>query len=141
MPQAADTYNLRIEGPAKDARFYMSTVPAMPTITLTAKVDNVPAPQLLKFDWIITLVYDSYIAATAGQKTYQVRPRPHPPIAPMSGQQITVPLTSLMCGRLKVTVSTTIQNQLRIATRDDILIGGTNPSSGELAGVVPEVIV
>jgi hypothetical protein len=141
MPQQADTYNLRIEGPPKDARYYMSTVPAMPVIVLTAKVDNVPMPHLLTYNWLITLVYDSYIVTTPGQRTYQVRTKTHPPLPPMTGQQVTVPLTSLMCGRLTATVSTTIQGQFRTVTRKDILIGGTNPSSGELAGVVPEVIV
>lgn len=136
-----DAFNLTIDGPPKDARFYMSTTPAMPTITLVAKVEKVLLPQLVIYSWQFSLVYNSYITTTPGQRTYNVRAKTHPPMPSMIGPQVTVPLSTLMCGRLTVTLTALLEGKYRTVTRNDILIGGTNPSSGELAGAVPEAIV
>lgn len=136
-----DAYNLRIEGPPKDARFYMSTVPTMPSITFSAKIDNVLLPQVLPFKWEFTLDYQSYITTAPGQKTVNVRTKSHPPIPPMMGPSATVTFSTLMCGRLTVRLSTMMGAKILMAERNDILIGGTNPSTVELSGAVPEAIV
>lgn len=117
-------------------RFYISTAPAMPEVVLTAVVTGAAAPPASSYRWTFALAYPGFIPAP------QAHPRPasarrHPAIAPTTGNPARVPFTVVTGGRLTATVEVMVGGAKLSATRDDILIGGTNPTATDLAIAVP----
>ncbi|NTV95813.1 MAG: hypothetical protein HGA75_10400 [Thiobacillus sp.] len=119
---------------------YMSTVPAMPKIAVQAVVTGAPPQAKLEFTWSFKLEYNSFIATT-GARRRNVRTKVHPPMTAQKGNPVVVPLSTLMCGKLTVTVETSLNGQKLSASRDDIFVGGTNPSVAELHGAVNQRVV
>jgi hypothetical protein len=132
---------VRIGGAASDSHFFMSTVPAMPQIRLTAELVGFPPNTAAAFTWTFALDYAEYLVTRAGQRRFNVRTKSHPPIAPRTGLSVIVPLTTVMCGRLTVTLTATVGTRQLTATRRDILVGGSNPSSAELSSLIPDELV
>ncbi|WP_425228372.1 hypothetical protein [Sphingomonas sp.] len=131
---------------ATATRFNLSSVPAMPEIVLTAvmgepprpgapPVPPTPLPPNAVLVWHVALAYPGFIAVAHGL-TRPGRARTHPAIAPIMGNPARVPFTEVMGGRLTVRLEVTIGTQKLSATRDDILIGGTNPTAAELSAAV-----
>lgn len=128
-------------------RFFLSTVPAMPDIVLTATMSEprksgvpptppVPLPPNATFTWRVALAYPGFIAVPHGL-TRPGRARTHAAIAPIMGNPARIAFTEVMGGRLTVTLEVTIGTRKLTAKRDDILIGGTNPTALDLASAVP----
>ncbi len=125
---------------APDTRFYISTAPEMPRITLQAVVQGIPTQVKPEFAWSFKLEYNDFIVLP-GSRRRNVRPKAHAAMPNMTGNPVTVPLSTLMCGRLTVTVETTVGGAKLSATRNDILVGGTNPTAVDLTAVVVQAIV
>ena len=117
-------------------RYYLSTAPALPVIQLEAVFDHpLPGPPPV-FTWKFSFEYPDFIVVPGGRRR-NVRAKSHPPMLDKVGNPVRVPLTTVMCGRLTVVVETMIQGVRTTARREDILVGGTNPSEGELVAAVP----
>lgn len=119
---------------AAATRFYISTAPAMPTIVLTALVDGRPAAGA-NFRWQVGLSYPRFITVDGGSSR-NVVPKTHPAMPPLVGNPVTVTFRALMGGQLTVSVEGVVAGQRLSATRNDIYIGGTNPTNADLAGAV-----
>ena len=123
-------------------RFYMTSTPSMPMIELEAAWDAPRSGPVPVFNWTFALAYTGFIAVPGSitrntlHKDTPVVPKHHPPMRDATGQRVRVPLTTPMCGVLTVSVETIVQGVRISARRDDIYIGGTNPSPEELAAAV-----
>lgn len=120
---------------ATDTRFFIDLVPAMPQVSLTAKLDGKPVASNV-CTWRFALEYPDFIAVPLGQAR-PVTPKIHPPIAPVSGNPAIVPFSTLMCGRPIATVEIMSGGPSRTETRKDILIGGSNPTASDLRPQCP----
>lgn len=125
---------------ASSTQFFMSTTQVMPRVELKAVVTGLPATTKLDFTWRVQFDY-SHFLQVPGARRRNVRTKSHPPMPALKGNPVVVPFTTAMCGQLTVTVEVMIDGKLVKATRDDILIGGTNPSAAELRRVVGSSVV
>ena len=66
---------LRIGGAPPDARFYISTAPAMPLITLIAELIGPRSAGPVSFNWQFALAYSSYIITRPGQRAIAGAPK------------------------------------------------------------------
>ncbi|MBU6258764.1 MAG: hypothetical protein KGL18_06795 [Burkholderiales bacterium] len=125
---------------APQTRYYISTQPALPRIQLEAVISGATAPVQADFTWNFKLEYSDFIMV-AGARRRNVRTKLHPPMVAVKGNPVLVPLSTLMCGKLTVTVEAGLRGQKLSATRDDIFVGGSNPSRVELHAAVGRRIV
>jgi hypothetical protein len=115
-------------------------VPAMPEITVEAVVVGVAPKTKLEFAWTFKLEYNDFIVIP-GARRRNVRTKVHPPMAAKTGNPVVVPLSTLMCGKLTVTVETNLNGQKLSAKREDIFVGGTNPTAVELQAEVTQPLI
>jgi hypothetical protein len=121
-------------------RYYLSLVPAMPRVELHATVIGAAAGAPDAFAWDFALDYAGFLPVPGG-RSRNVIPKRHPAIPAMRGNPVVVPFATLMCGRLTVTVRAVIGGQQVTATRNDILIGGANPTAADLVTAVPGQLI
>jgi hypothetical protein len=112
----------------------------MPQITLQAMIQGIPIQAKPVFTWSFKLEYNDFIAVD-GSRRRNVRTKVHPAMPNKTGNPVTVPLSTLMCGKLTVTVETMVDGKKLSATRNDILVGGTNPTAADLRAMVPQSIL
>jgi hypothetical protein len=121
-------------------RYYMTTAPAMPKIQLQGVVQGLPAQAKPEFFWSFLLEYSEFIQVP-GAFRRNVRTKKLLSIPTAKGNAVTVQLSELMCGKLTVWLDVTFSgNKVRVK-RDDIMIGGTNPSSSEIKAAVLNPLV
>ena len=118
----------------------MSTLPAMPEITLQAVVQGGAVAATTDFNWTFALEYPDFIAIP-GSRRRNVRSKQHPAMAPRKGNPVVVPFTTLMCGKLSVAVEASVNGQRLGARRDDLLVGGANPSVAELRAAIADSLL
>ncbi|MEN3748860.1 hypothetical protein TPR58_16920 [Sphingomonas sp. HF-S3] len=125
---------------AGDTRFHISLAPAMPVVELTAKGEDGRALPGASCTWTFVLDYPGFITVPQGFRR-NGRAYRHPPIAAVTGNPVRVPFAIVTGGRLTATVTASVGGRPVTATREDILIGGTNPSGTDLATAVPDKLM
>ncbi len=115
-------------------KFPISEQCAMPKITATAELQNyTPDPKAppLQYQWKVTLIFDGKGCASAPQKTIK-----HDDIAQTTTtNKFQIPFTQVRGGALTISVSVAIPGSTLTDSTKDLLVTGTNPSVGTLAGV------
>ena len=114
-------------------KFPISEQAEMPKITATAEIkDYTPDPKVqLQYQWKVTLVFDGQGCAHAPQKTVK-----HDDIAQTTAvNTFQIPFKQVRGGALTITVTVTGAGSILTASTKDLLVTGTNPSTGVLAQV------
>ena len=125
---------------ATGTAFYITLAPAMPVVELTATIAGATVPPGTVFTWTFALNYPGFISVPRGFRR-NGRARSHPAMNPVTGNPVRVPFTAVTGGNLTATVTATVAGQVLTATRTDILIGGTNPASSDLAALIPDKLM
>lgn len=123
---------LKVDPPGP--KFPISEQCAMPKISVTADVQNfTPDPKAppLQYQWKVTLSFNGQGCANAPQKIIK-----HDDITQTTTtNKFDIAFTQVRGGALTISVSVAIPGSRLTASTRDLLVTGTNPSVGTLAGV------
>jgi len=128
---ANPTVALKVDPPGP--KFPISEQCVMPKITVTAELQNFnPDPKAppLQYQWKVTLSFNGQGCAHATQRIIK-----HDDITQTTAtNKFEIPFTQVRGGALTISVSVAVPGSTLADTTKDLLVTGTNPSVGALAG-------
>jgi len=128
MPNPA--VGLKVEPPGP--KFPIAEQCEMPKVTVTAELQNVtPGPKVqLQYQWKVTLSFNGQGCSNATQRVIK-----HDDITRTGAtNKLQIPFTQVRGGSLTISVTVAVAGNSLTASTKDLLVTGTNPSVGALAG-------